>query len=846
MHFQPVRYPISASDGHMSNGHMHDLTVAGGYGLFRQLAPLGTAQSPLTRRRTTRQRTAPLPDARVRVVLSYARAALESLTGAQGETLDRQPLLPLLALLVSESEYIRQRRAETGGAARSRKSNVALFVRTLAEHLRISPHDLALLAMPPAWQAMGRALSTVPDRIDLARFQRMAQRMGIDEPSRIPAVHDIQRWIGSDDEHPDDARDERHDQHRDEVDRGILAFRKARRRSKNTSLPSCAPARPQHEYGLRTLPFLTELMTCVAALPAASDGPRDVDPTVLELLRTRPGEVPARQLLAFLTPHLYRSFAAFEQYRLIANNSPDYVYSAERALTRAVASYARLLYANDPRVEVVASELRALSLTHFWSTQWAARGDVSEPHAADPSDFADPDLHGLVADSGAVMVPLLRAIYDEMASQAYRASPLTVNRHAAQEFVPLYTPSQIQGVRRLYAIAKDVVAPKLQTFGDEGRKRWKQIEFEQTSLLSHMSDLSRQRLATGQVDKRLMPMHYAELVCRGLPALRERVLHAERELQLAAALHTSADRLRAARLTTRFHELLTEYMMVAIITAEGLREKNLRGARLGWHILPELDCDDQGEAIGIRRLITRFRGDDPAWVRLKQTHEPGGGTSPRARTREWSWPPGIVDHRLLFIYLRDVRTVHAHRAGLLPLHERIDLRTDTLALFISPRARTQRSEAEAGGNFSRGILSDVFGRALFWMARDVLGRPGLPRSYADACKADSEFRGLFGAHVIRSLGATWWGGLRNRWDFAEAYTNDLQPTLHAFYSKIPTWMARAVGSGSPQDPTFWNDVLDVIMSEQSSQLDWAGFWDRFDPLASYSASDVRARLAQER
>ena len=831
---QSVRYPIFASDGHTL-----DLTVADAFGRFREMAALGTAQSLLTRRRTIRQRQrAPLPDNRVRVVLSYARVALESLSGAQGLALDQQPLLPLLALLVSESEHVGRRRAETGGAARSRKSNVALFVRTIAAHQRISTHDLALLAMPAAWQVMARALSTVHDRIDLARFQRIAQRMGIDEPARIPAVRDMQRWIGRDAEH--------RDEHRDELASGITAFRKARRRLKDSSLPSCAPARAEYEYGLRTLPFLAELMTCVTALPPAPDGPRDTDPAVLEQLRTRPAEVPARQLLALLTPHLFRSFEAFEQLRLIANNSPDYVYSAERAVTRAVASYARLLYANDPRVEVVASELRTLSLTHFWSKQWAARVAVSEQPAADPSAFADPDLHGLVADSGAVMVPLLRAIYDEMSRQAYRASPLTVNRHAAQEFVPLYTPSQIQGVRRLYAIAKDVVAPKLHTFGDEGRKRWKQIEFERTSLLSHMSDLSRQRLATGQVDKRLMPMHYAELVCRGLPALRGRVLLAEREQQVAAALDTSADRLRAARLTTRFHELLTEYMMVAIITAEGLREKNLRGARLGWHILPELDCDDQGEAIGIRRLITRFRGDDPAWVRLKQTHEPGGGTSPRARTREWSWPPGIVDHRLLFIYLRDVRTVHAHRAGLLPLHARIDLRTDTLALFISPRARAVRSEADAGGNFSRGILSDVFGRALFWMARDVLGRPGLPRSYAAACKADSDFRGLFGAHVIRSLGATWWGGLRNRWDFAEAYTNDLQPTLHAFYSKIPTWMARAVGSGGPQDPTFWNDVLDVIMNEQSSQLDWAGFWDGFDPQASYSASDVRARLVRER
>ena len=127
---QSVRYPIFASDGHTL-----DLTVADAFGRFREMAALGTAQSPLTRRRTIRQRKrAPLPDNRVRVVLSYARVALESLSGAQGLALDQQPLLPLLALLVSESEHVGRRRAETGGAARSRKSNVALFVRTIAAH----------------------------------------------------------------------------------------------------------------------------------------------------------------------------------------------------------------------------------------------------------------------------------------------------------------------------------------------------------------------------------------------------------------------------------------------------------------------------------------------------------------------------------------------------------------------------------------------------------------------------------------------------------------------------------------------------------------------------------------
>ena len=603
--------------------------------------------------------------------------------------------------------------------------------------------------------------------------------------------------------------------------------------------------RPDHEYGLRTLPFLAELVAGARAMIRAPDAACDPAIAGCHQHPANVGECTARQLLAILTPHLFRSLTSFEHVRRVANNSPDYLQSAERALSRTVASFARLLRARGTPIDIIARELQTVALAHLWSRQWALAPTCAAAEPSDEAAYADPDLLGLVANSAPMMVSLLRAVVDETASHAYKASPLTVNHHAAREAIPLYTPSQLQGVRRLFAIARDVLAPKLKRFGDEGVKRWTQIDYEQSSLLSHMRGLSRNRLASGQVDKRLMPLHYAELVCRGLPALRQRVLSAERALHRAVPSPPGADHTNLHRLTMRFHAALTEYMVVAIITAEGLREKNLRGARLGWHILPELERDAQGVAVGITRVITRFRGDDPQWVRLKQTHEPGGGSSPRARTREWSWPPGIVDHRLLFIYLRDVRTAHARRAGLLSADAIIDLHTDRRALFISPRPRATRSDAEAGGNYSRGILSDVFGRALFWMARDVLARPGLPGRYVDACKSDSQYRGLFGAHAIRSLAATWWGGLRNRWDFAEAYTNDLQPTLHVHYSKIPTWMARAVGSGGPQDPTFWNDVLDVLVSDQSSKQDWAHFWDTFDPDATYTVNTVRARLRRD-
>jgi hypothetical protein len=171
-----------------------------------------------------------------------------------------------------------------------------------------------------------------------------------------------------------------------------------------------------------------------------------------------------------------------------------------------------------------------------------------------------------------------------------------------------------------------------------------------------------------------------------------------------------------------------------------------------------------------------------------------------------------------------------------------DPEADRWALFLSPRPRPRRDGAQAGGGYSRAVLSDLVGRSLFWMARDLLGRPGLPATYRESCRRGHPLRGLFGAHVIRSLGATWWGGVRNRWDYAEAYTNDLQPTLHAHYAKIPTWMARAVGTGGTDDPTWWSAVVDVVVTEMDSHLDWDGFWRGFDPERRWDAAAVRGVL----
>lgn len=766
--------------------------------------------------------TVRLPSGRIRVVLSYVRAAAEALTGTTGAALDQTDCLPLLAHLLPAAQRVARERGEVGSAWRSRKSNVALFVRTIAATHDLSLTELPLLATAPAWHSLIRALGSVSRREALVDFEHLCQRFGVGAPQALPGTRAILAWAG------DDAS------LRARLDAGLAAYRIARVRVGANTLPACPIDRPTYEYGIRSLPFLAELLAATPELP---------NPQVIPVPDwSRPEQLPSRLLLQRIAPHFERALAAFEQQRHVANNSRDYVESGERALSRIAAAYARYLNAAGEPIARIAQTLQSASLMHLWTLQVSSPASQHEAQASSHAHANDPDLDGLVPEAGAATVSLLHALIDTLAARSYHASPLQVNVHAARLAIPLYTPSLIQVVRRLFAIARDALKPKLTALGDEGKRRWQVLEFEQKMLLSHMTVVSRQRLATGQVDKRLLPIHYAEVVCIGLPALRAEAMAAEREMDAWLAGGNARDSVLGQRVIARFDQALLRYMVTAILVAEGLREKNLRGARMGWQILPEYTRDALGRPMGVARVTSCFRGDDPVWVRLKQTHEPGGGSSPKARVREWSWAPGIVDHGLLFRYLRETRSRAAQAAGLVPIGSDIDLLNDRLALFISPKARSVRDESTAGGNFARQILSDIFGRALFWMAKVLLQRPGLPESYEEARTMGSAYRGLFGAHMVRSLGATWWGGLRNRWDYAEAYTNDLQPTLHAHYSRIPSWMARAAGSGGPADPTWWNGVLDVVVTEQDGRLNWGGFWEAFDPEAHYSVESVRRAI----
>ena len=761
-----------------------------------------------------------LPSARIRSVVSYVRSSV-ALPDAPAGSPGPSDLLPWLHDVRHWAEQAGRGRGERGSALRSRLSNAALFARVVTEALGLRPDGLRVAGVPPAWHPVLRRLRDPADRQALRGLVLIAAEHDVHRPDALPALAELQGWGRGDPER------------QEAITRGLAAYQRGRRGGRQGAAGPPRPPARAAEYGLQAVPFLAALLSASAARGGAPTGDAPLG---------HAGTLRARDLLRQLAPHLDHALVVFEERRLAAHGSTDYLQSAERALSRCVASVARLRVRDGVTMEGLAEELRALTLGHFWTRRRQvadADGGEGDRLGVQPED---PDLDGLVPDGDAQSGTLLRAVADELAAHSYKASPLVVSAQAERLPVPLYTPSVVQVVRRIYAIARDALRPKLLAAGEAGQHRWRTIEFEQRALVSHMTAVARRRRATGQVDKRLLPLHWGEVVCRGLPALRAEALAAEGAWEDWQGAGHAGGSERGGRLERRWHRALTAYLVTAVFTAEGLREKNLRGARLGMQVRPAWRRDLRGRVVGIERVVTHFRGDDPTWVRLKQTHDSGGGSSPRMRVREWQWPPGIVDHRLLFRYVTEVRPALARRAGLLGEEAAYDPEADRWALFLSPRPRPRRDGAQAGGGYSRAVLSDLVGRSLFWMARDLLGRPGLPATYRESCRRGHPLRGLFGAHVIRSLGATWWGGVRNRWDYAEAYTNDLQPTLHAHYAKIPTWMARAVGTGGTDDPTWWSAVVDVVVTEMDSHLDWDGFWRGFDPERRWDAAAVRGVL----
>jgi hypothetical protein len=89
----------------------------------------------------------------------------------------------------------------------------------------------------------------------------------------------------------------------------------------------------------------------------------------------------------------------------------------------------------------------------------------------------------------------------------------------------------------------------------------------------------------------------------------------------------------------------------------------------------------------------------------------------------------------------------------------------------------------------------------------------------ESSERTTEWRFLFGAHSIRTLIATYWGGVREDWAYASFLTNDTETTLRRAYN---------VASGSSlqakyamkdwEHPKYFDEYMDRIRGGE--EIDW--------------------------
>lgn len=411
-------------------------------------------------------------------------------------------------------------------------------------------------------------------------------------------------------------------------------------------------------------------------------------------------------------------------------------------------------------------------------------------------------------------IPLLWRLFDDVSPNIRSNSPL----FAARTFYP---PTLQKDLVALFYWMESVYKA---VFNEYAPERWTLIESQYKRLSEHMSRVNDEAAIQGTKAKSLLIelITLPQLVAVGMPgmAAHVRILRDEwqaLELEAAAKAHTPAVHARVRRAKRKYERRLEQYIALAVLTADPLRQKNWTYARLGHQgeVRPKVEYDGTGHPVRIievKSFFTGNGGDNPA-AALKV---------PDKEDRVWTWAPAMIDHDLLLAYIMGPRRERLERRGLITTDYRLesDLVDGRFALFVSPCSTGGHPHA----GLAEGYVSDRYGRALHFVVTTVLGRPGVP-SYS-AC-GKGKWRGLFAAHVTRLLWGTYWCGVRGedgpirlnadgstsrfsgRQISADA-TTDLISTIEADYAEVSPVMRDRMRDAARtwEDPRAYDQWMD--------------------------------------
>jgi len=333
-------------------------------------------------------------------------------------------------------------------------------------------------------------------------------------------------------------------------------------------------------------------------------------------------------------------------------------------------------------------------------------------------------------------------------------------------------------------------------------------------------------------EKLLKRITYPMAVFLGLPALRKEVLRAEAEwVEVVTRDQCGPESRRLQYLESRYDDALTRYAVFSVLLADGLRIANYAHARLGLlgredgmrthtgpdgstvssytHVLPILLPDGNG-LVGVE---TNFYGDDHEDVKLKMDKVVGGS---EFRERPHWLRPGLVDMRLFWKYLTEVRPKRLLKQGLITdvceYSVTRDVEEWNFALFVSPE-RSELPYAALTGAYAPDTLSAMFGEVLHWVCVDVLGRK-LPAFGSASLTKD--YPAVFRAHSSRLLAGTFLYGVLGRAEEAETFLNDTRETVGERYRVVEASMVHKVGW---EHPRYFEELFKRVWDRHET-IDW--------------------------
>lgn len=742
------------------------------------------------------------------VILSHVRGALRHLVGGMEDRLDEVELDPFVAIL-ADAAYDAAKEAGRARPANERAS-VELFLRTvlpqrdLGRHRNGTKRKAARPRVHAAWQPLYDALvQYVRDEerrkkaegeklvggprgwpSQLVAFQELAALNSVLDPADLPTAYaEVRGW----------AREAGWTD--PQWHAALHAYRRGVDLARDRQLPKLFQRVRPGDRGLRTLPDLRERL-------AARGCTRD--PLGMEML----------EIIRCLAPKWAEALGRRLKLGEVRNRSTVWLREQVDGTSRILASLYRL--GKDP------AELDPYLV--LWEQVEAVE---------DASEF-DPLLSDVLGSyGGRSKVSLVRRIAQESAPRAHANSPLevtTTHGTGSGDLVP-FAGTIFRDVRNAWGITKDVYQRALE---ERDRGRWLRLEDEHRRTLEYLKSHNADVKLVNHIEKWHVA-GFGQLVCEGLHALRRRAKSALEELDAFVERHGTSDTVRGRSLAGSADDALYDYVLVAVFLDDGLRVSNYAYARSGEHFVPEVVEDEAGTPVSFRRVETSFRGLDKPGARLKVTQDRSG----KERRRERYLLPGMVDHDLLFRYWFETRPRNLVRGGVLSDVAEYDPEDDHYAVFVRTRRlpgnrahratkrQTWEQSAMDAGCMLPNSLADRFGKSLHWIMKEVLDTPGLPEWNTPELRS-GRWRGVFGAHITRTIIAVYHGGMREDWNTATYLTNDDRETLESHYLEIAPLVDRLRRRSDSRNPHWFDSVIDQIL-EGHEGSDWGSFWDSFDP-----------------